>query len=84
MKITIESTDKVVLLATETGDVPARLWQGKTDSGIPVMCFITRIAPEVLPDDPGFKEAVAEFEAELRTCAPVRPAVEAFELRLII
>lgn len=84
MKITIESTDKVVLLSTGTGEVPARLWQGKTDSGIPVMCFITRIAPEVTRDDPGYKEAVAEFEAELRACVPPRPAIEAFDMRLII
>jgi hypothetical protein len=84
MKITIESTDKTVLLATDTGDVPARMWQGETESGIPVFCFITRICPEVLPGHPRFDEAIAEFEAELRACVPARPAVEAFDMRLII
>lgn len=84
MKITIESTDKTVLLATADGDVPARLWQGTTESGIPVMCFVTRIVPEVLEGDLGYTEAIAEFDAELRSCVPARPAVEAFDHRLII
>ena len=30
MKITIENTDKIVTL----NGVPARIWEGKTDSGI--------------------------------------------------
>lgn len=84
MKITIESTEKTVLLATDTGDIPARLWQGKTDSGVPVICFITRIVPEVLEGDPGYAEAIAEFDRELRSCVPARPAVEGFDVRLII
>lgn len=44
MKITIEKTSKIVELETETGVVPARIWEGHTDSGIPVICYITRIA----------------------------------------
>jgi hypothetical protein len=40
MKITIENTSKIVTL----NGVPARIWEGKTESGIPVHCFVTRIA----------------------------------------
>lgn len=39
MKITIESTTKVV----EVNGVPARIWEGATDIGIPVYCYVTRI-----------------------------------------
>jgi hypothetical protein len=54
VKITIESTSQ---LGT-CNDVPARIWQGTTESGIPVIAFITRIG---VPDghDP------SEFEREL-------------------
>jgi len=40
MKITIENTTKIV----DLNGVPARIWEGTTESGIPVHCFITRIA----------------------------------------
>ena len=42
VKLQIESTSKVV----EFNGVPARIWEGHTESGIPVHCFITRIAVE--------------------------------------
>ena len=42
MRIEIESTEKIV----ELSGVPARVWDGKTDSGIPVHCFVTRISPQ--------------------------------------
>lgn len=40
MTITIKSTTKMV----ELNGVPARIWEGETESGIPVHCYITRIA----------------------------------------
>jgi hypothetical protein len=40
MKITIESTTKLV----ELNGVPARVWEGVSDGGVPIHCFITRIA----------------------------------------
>lgn len=42
MKISLESTDQVVSL----NGVPARVWQGTTESGVSVQAFITRIAIE--------------------------------------
>ena len=66
MKITIESTEKIVWLdlretAHSKVEVPARVWEGITESGIPVHCFITRIAPTV-EDKPENKAQFAEFE----------------------
>lgn len=40
MQIQIESTTKIVNL----NGVPARIWEGHTASGIPVHCYVTRIA----------------------------------------
>ena len=56
MKITIENTDKIVTL----NGVPARIWEGETDSGIRVHCFIPRIA--VRRDE----ARIEEFEQELQ------------------
>lgn len=59
MKITIESTSKVV----ELDGQPARVWEGKTERGVTVVAFIPRITP--LDGDP------EEFEADLlETRAP--------------
>ncbi len=58
MRITIENTDRIIQLVTPTGTVPARLWEGTTDSGIRVECLVTRIAARVGDD-------LAQFEREL-------------------
>jgi hypothetical protein len=46
MKITIESTDKIVELEIGGARVPARVWEGQTEAGVPVLAFITRISPQ--------------------------------------
>jgi hypothetical protein len=84
MKITIESTTKIVTLETRNGPVQARVWQGQSESGIPVQAFITRIAPEIPQSDPRIDELTAEFERDLRRQADPRPTVEAIPLRFII
>ena len=73
MKITIESTTKVVTV----NDVPARIWEGHTESGIPVHCYVTRIA--VHKD-----EDASQFEAELQSMRTPSTAVEGISLRLIL
>jgi hypothetical protein len=55
MRIIIESTTKMVTL----NGVPARIWEGKTDSGIPCHAYITRIAVDRGEDS-------REFDAELQ------------------
>lgn len=74
MQIAIESTDKVVTL----DGVPARVWEGATASGIPVVCFITRVAvPEGQPTE--------QFEKELQEHRPPRPELGgAFDARLLL
>lgn len=84
MKITIESTSKIVQLVVNGREIDARVWQGETDSGIPVQAFITRIAPEIPKTDPRIDELTAQFTAELMRRADLRPTVEAIPLRMII
>lgn len=84
MKITIESTEKIVSLIVGGAEVPARVWQGETDTGIPVQCFITRIAPEIPKNDPKSVEVGEAFARELMLCADPRPTVQAIPLRMIL
>lgn len=79
MIITIESTTKVVQLSGSYGEpVPARIWEGKTESGIKVHCYITRIAVE--EDEP----RTEEFEQELMQCRTPSAGVLSIPLRLIL
>ncbi len=75
MKITISSTEQLVTL----NGVPARIWEGRTDSGTPVRCFVTRISPQT--HDP---VALAAFEAELQECDAPKVEVGAINLRLVL
>lgn len=84
MKIRIESTSKIVMLVVGGKEVPARVWQGETDGGIAVQCFITRIAPEIPKSDPNIDNLTAEFERDLKRQAEPRPTVDAIPLRMII
>lgn len=80
MKITIENTSKIVVLkpGNLADGVPARIWEGKTDSGIKVHCYITRIAID--KDEPNPEQ----FEKELHECKAPSAEVEAIPIRLII
>jgi hypothetical protein len=44
MIVTLHSTTKIVELQVGTAWVPARIWEGETQSGIQVHAYITRIA----------------------------------------
>lgn len=77
MKLTLASTTKVVTLETPTGTVEARIWEGHTDSGIPVHAYITRIAAETNGD-------CSQFERELTECMAPSTAVAVIPLRLIL
>lgn len=86
MKITIESTTKIVTLEDRfsRASMQARVWQGQTESGIPVQVFVTRIAPEIPGDHPDIDNLTAEFEHELLRQEAPRETVEAIPLRFII
>lgn len=60
MKITIQSTQQIVKVQ---GNVEARIWEGTTDTGIPIFCMITRIGV-------GASEMAEQFDRELRECKP--------------
>lgn len=81
MKITIENTTQIVQVFTTkdmSGPIPARVWKGFTESGIPVQCLVTRIAAPNAAN-------LAEFERELQEQTPApAPDVPAFPLKLII
>jgi hypothetical protein len=77
MKIELESTDQVIRIVTDAGEVPGRIWRGRTARGVPVSAIITRIAVERTED-------CSEFERELNEqSAPTEPA-RAFPMRLIL
>lgn len=81
MKITIESTSKLVKLQSGIGSdstLPARIWEGFTESGIKIHCFITRIA---IDKDETRDE---EFKKELSEQKVPSSAIEAYPLRLIL
>lgn len=73
MRINLESTTKTVYL----NGVPARIWEGKTDSGIPVHAYITRVAVEEGQDQ-------SRFEQELQSHRAPSTAVQAISLRLVL
>jgi hypothetical protein len=73
MKVTIESTTKIV----ELNNVPARVWEGQTEDGIAVHCYITRISVESEGD-------TEQFERELQECKAPSAEIEAIPLRMIL
>lgn len=74
MRIMVESTTKVV----ELDGVPARIWEGHTESGLPIHCYVTRIAVALDTDQ-------AQFEAELESHRPPRNAdIDSVPNRLLL
>lgn len=77
MKVQLESTSKIVQIESPGGSVPARIWEGHTESGIAVHAFITRIAAPAQAD-------CTQFERELEETRAPSPAVEAISMRMIL
>ena len=76
MKITLESTTQIV----DVNNVPARVWEGHTDSGIRVICFVTRIA--VSKDEN--QTVLDQFDKELQECKAPTPEVAVYPLSMIM
>jgi len=74
MKITIESTTEIV----QINRVPARIWEGKTESGIPVHCLVTRIAVHKDEDAEQFEKELIEQKP------PSIDALKAYDLRMVL
>ncbi|MCX5495765.1 hypothetical protein OSH11_13710 [Kaistia dalseonensis] len=75
MNITIRNTDRLI----DVNGVPARIWEGQTDAGVPVLCLVTRISPQSL--DPA---AIETFARELTETTPPTDAAVAIPARLIL
>ena len=73
MKITVESTTKTVTL----DGVRARIWEGRTETGIAVHAFITRVAVDQVAD-------LSDFEHELESNRAPSTEVAAYPLRLLL
>jgi|HubBroStandDraft_2_1064218.scaffolds.fasta_scaffold10684_4 hypothetical protein len=85
MTITITSTSEVVTLSRDGtaderlgGEILCRVWEGKTESGIPVQCLLARIAAQ------GNDDQLAQFEDQLIEQAPPTSPERAFPLRMLI
>jgi hypothetical protein len=79
MKITIESTSKIVNVssvsdARAVNGVDARVWEGHTESGIPVHCFVTRIAVHRSEDASQFERELQEQRAPSAVIDAAYPA----------
>jgi hypothetical protein len=81
MKVTLESTSKIVELRDGDMMLPARVWEGTTDSGIPCHAFITRIAVDRTEDASAFaRELLEQRTPTVAYLDPLRP----IDLRLIL
>lgn len=80
MRASIESTEQIVEIGPPgeaQGVLPARVWIGKTESGIPIQLLVTRIAVESNADQ-------TQFQMELKEQHAPPPPVQAFPLRMIL
>ena len=77
MKVTLESTSNLIEVKINGVLVPARIWEGQTDTGIAVHAYITRIAVKETDD-------TAQFEKELAECRAPSPEIEAIPSRLVL
>jgi hypothetical protein len=68
MKAMIESTTQIVQLVVNGREVPARIWEGHTEAGVPCHFFVTRVAV-------ANEEDSSQFAAELQEHKPPTPAV---------
>ena len=46
MEVTVENTRKIVYFKMGGVEFPARVWQGKTESGIPVQASLRALRPK--------------------------------------
>jgi hypothetical protein len=71
MKMQIESTTKIVTF----NGLPARVWEGKTAKGVPVIVFVTRVAVDKAHD-------ASELDAELEEHAPPSAELQSWPSRM--
>lgn len=74
MKITIESTTKIV----QVNGIDCRLWEGESERGVKVEALIPRIA--ALADG----QDLSQFQAELKEQRAPSARATAFPLRMLL
>lgn len=73
MKLILENTGTITEVKTEGGcAVPARVWEGRTDTGIAVRCYITRIQVHAAADQTQFQRELREERAPVLDVIPMR------------
>lgn len=85
MKITLESTTRIVQIGTgavfdvtDPGNLEARVWEGETESGIKVYALIPRLAAHT-------NENQEQFQRELMECKPPTSAAAiVFPARMVL
>jgi len=77
MKVTLESTTKIVELTMNGQTLPARIWEGTTESGIKCHAYITRVAVSQADD-------ATAFERDLVACRAPSPDVDWIPARMIL
>lgn len=80
MKAQIESTTKIVTLVVNGAEVPARVWEGDTEAGVPCHFFVTRVA---VAHDKDASQFAAELE-EHRAPSPAVAAAYVGDARLVL
>jgi len=82
MKITIESTTKIVTVKTSAlaDGVPCRVWEGVTEHGTKVQCLIPRLAAAGDADG----RDLAQFEADLEQHAAPSEDLQMWPMRMIL
>jgi len=83
MQVELTSTSKVVTFEIDGAAVPARIWEGRSERGLPVMAFITRITParpheQLTPGD------LAELEHDLAEQQPPSAVAAAIPMRMFL
>lgn len=84
MKVTVRSTERIVLVTPEggTGRIEARVWEGETETGIPVVLLVPRVAVPLELD--GHPVDQSTFLEELKEHSPPTELGSAFPLRMVI
>lgn len=78
MQITLKPTAIVDTVTGSVGNqIRARVWEGRTDAGVPVKAWITLVQPQT--DDP---EMLLAFGRELKE-VPAQRELVSFDIRLL-
>jgi len=77
MDVVLTSTSKIVEFELDGVRFPARIWEGHTAKGVPVIAWVTSIAAEREQDR-------SEFARDLQERRAPSPAAAAFPMRMLL